>query len=64
MSDVNVVRKRAGTVLSYDGIDKYSLSFLCVLWPQFGNLIVTLCRVIKFVSHVVEAPLYLLAFSL
>jgi hypothetical protein len=27
-----------------DGINKYFLSFLCgFLWPQFGNLIVTLC---------------------
>jgi hypothetical protein len=42
MSDVNVVRERAGTILS-DGINKYFLYFLCVLWPQFGNLIVTLC---------------------
>jgi hypothetical protein len=36
---VNGVRKQAGTILS-DGINKYFLSFL---WPQFGNLIVTLC---------------------
>jgi hypothetical protein len=43
MSDVDVVQKWAGTILS-DGINKYFLSFLCsFLWPQFGNLIVTLC---------------------
>jgi hypothetical protein len=42
MSDVNAVRKRAGTILN-DGINKYFLSFCVVLWPQFGNLIVTLC---------------------
>jgi hypothetical protein len=43
MSDINVVRKEAGTILS-DGINKYFLSFLCgLLWSQFGNLIVTLC---------------------
>jgi hypothetical protein len=42
MRDVNIVRKRAGTILS-DGINKYLLSFLYgFLWPQFGNLIVTL----------------------
>jgi hypothetical protein len=41
MRDVNV-RKQAGTILN-DGINKYCLCFLCgVLWPQFGNLIVTL----------------------
>jgi hypothetical protein len=39
MSDVNVVRKRAGTILN-DGINKYHVSFF--LWLQFGNLIVTL----------------------
>jgi hypothetical protein len=38
MSDVNVVPKRAGTILS-NGINKYFLSFLCgFLWPQFRNL--------------------------
>jgi hypothetical protein len=43
MRDVNVVRKRAGTTLS-DDINKYLLLFLYgFLWPQFGNLIVTLC---------------------
>jgi hypothetical protein len=37
-----VASGRAGTVLS-DGINKYSLLFLCVfLWPQFGNLNKTL----------------------
>jgi hypothetical protein len=42
MSDVNVVRKQAGIILS-DGINIF-LSFLCgFLWPQFGNLLVTLC---------------------
>jgi hypothetical protein len=41
MSNVNVVRKRAGTILS-DGINKYFYLFCVVLWFQFGNLIVTL----------------------
>jgi hypothetical protein len=41
MSNVNVVWKGVGTILS---INKYFLSFLCgFLWPQFRNLIVTLC---------------------
>jgi hypothetical protein len=54
MSDVNVVRKRAGTIWS-DGINKYFLLFLCgFLWPQFRNLIVTLClrRVIIFLCDI------------
>jgi hypothetical protein len=43
ISDVNVVWKPAGTILS-DGINKYFyLFFVWFLWPQFGNLIVTLC---------------------
>jgi hypothetical protein len=43
MSNVNVMRKGAGTILS-NGINKYFLSFFVwFLWPQFGNLIVTLC---------------------
>jgi hypothetical protein len=37
------VRKRMGTILS-EGVNKCFLYFLCgFLWPQFGNLIVTLC---------------------
>jgi hypothetical protein len=44
MSDVNVVRNRAGTILS-DDINKYLSSFVLFLRPQFGNLIVTPCKV-------------------
>jgi hypothetical protein len=39
------VQKWVGTILN-DGINKYFLSILCdFLWPQFRNLIVTLCMV-------------------
>jgi hypothetical protein len=41
MSDVNVVRKLAGTTLR-DVINTFFFSFLCFS-VQFGNLIVTLC---------------------
>jgi hypothetical protein len=37
MSDVNVVRKRAGIILS-DGINKYFLSFLCVFMASVREL--------------------------
>jgi hypothetical protein len=51
MSDVNVMRKRAGTVLS-DGVNKHFLSLLCgFLWHQFGNLIVTLCACLIQFGH-------------
>jgi hypothetical protein len=44
MSDINIVRKRTGTILS-DGINKYFSYFLYrFLCPQFGNLLVTLCK--------------------
>jgi hypothetical protein len=44
MSDVKVVRERAGTILN-DEINKCLFSFLCgFLWPPFGNLSVTLCN--------------------
>jgi hypothetical protein len=44
MSDVNIMLKRAGTILS-DGNNKcyFIFFFVVFLWPQFGNLIVTLC---------------------
>jgi hypothetical protein len=42
MSDVNVVLKRAGTILS-DDINTFFIFFVWFLWPKFGNLIVTLC---------------------
>jgi hypothetical protein len=42
MSDVNAVWAQVGIILS-DGINKYLLSFYMFLWPQFRNLIVTLC---------------------
>jgi hypothetical protein len=44
MSDVKVVRKRTGTILS-DGISKYCVTLCAVLWPQFGNLTVTRCMI-------------------
>jgi hypothetical protein len=42
MSHVNIVRKRAWPILS-DGINKYLFLLCGLLWPQFGNLTVTLC---------------------
>jgi hypothetical protein len=48
MSDVNIVQKQAGTILS-DDIYKYFFYLFCVvlLWHQFRNLIVTLCTLSK-----------------
>jgi hypothetical protein len=50
-SNVNDVQRRAGTILS-DGTNKYFLSLLCGFsWPQFGNLIATLCTYIHTYIH-------------
>jgi hypothetical protein len=41
-SDVNVLRKLAGTILG-GGFNKYYLFFVWILWPKFGRLITKLC---------------------
>jgi hypothetical protein len=46
MNDVIVVRKRAGTILS-DENNNFFMFLRVFLWPQFRNLIVTLCTLLS-----------------